>query len=196
MSKELFQGQWTSSHVHGDCLVNHKHKLVYINIPKCASSWFKEFIANMPKAWTGGNFLDDSLNGYQAIVALRDPVKRWASACPARAKIDVADLELMQNCLPDEHSNPQTNFLVGADLSQATYFWCDKTMSAKVKNFMSKHGIATPDIDWANVSEDPDLVEDQRRWVAKLSDPILFAQFRALFAQDYNFIKSTKFYLD
>ena len=196
MSKQQFVGQWTSSHVHGDCLVNHEHKLYYINIPKCASSWFKKFIAKMPQAWTGGNFLTDSLDGYRAIVALRDPVKRWASACPARVKINSINFELIQNCMEDEHTNPQTNFLVGADVSQAIYFWCDQNMSAKVEHFLQSQGIVTPVVSWANVSEDPDLVQDQQRWTSALNDPVLFSQFKQLFANDYDFIANTKFYLD
>ena len=65
-------------HVFGECMSHPDRDLMYIHIPKNASSWTKPNLLHW--GWQFYNY-HHSYNFYQkhAIVVLRDPVERWLS---------------------------------------------------------------------------------------------------------------------
>ena len=63
-------------HVYGECMSHPEHDLMYVYVPKNASSWTKPNLQDWN--WEFYNFHTDNLNKH-ALVVLRDPVERWLS---------------------------------------------------------------------------------------------------------------------
>ena len=189
------------THVHGDCSVNHEHKLVYVNIPKCGTSWFKTYLEQQ-KNWLGEDFLTTNFVDYKKIIVLRDPLERWVSACPARGYnyvlTDTYDDPIIgpDGVMCDEHANPQCNFLVGLDLTNSVFFWCDDNLTQNVNDFMTNQGLPVIDkLGMINTSAgDAELVADQLEVRRILNIPEVNARFRRWYSDDYKLISSVKFY--
>jgi hypothetical protein len=207
MDTSRFPGAtWTSSHVYGQCSVNHAKKLMYIKIPKCASSWCDQYLANLgstslDNTWHGGNFVDTSLSEYQPIIILRDPIQRWVSVMPAREKLPTimnSESELasirshLKDFLVDEHLAPQTDFINGVDLSRAVFFWCNKNLAKVFSEFigLSELGnVAVPEK--LNVGPEDTV---KQCWQLLLERDDFQSEFTKLYQNDYALISGTKFY--
>jgi hypothetical protein len=197
---------WTSPHVYGDTNCNDQKKLFYINIPKCASMWMRKYISLVGQtcntAWVSANFTTDNLENYTPIILLRDPVKRWASNCPAVEII----IEISQNTqqldnifrnfddwTKDEHSSPQYDFIAGLDLDRAVFFYCDDNLSKNVEHYFKLQGfdVATP----TPINERPKEYDEQSHaWEKILNTPKYFEIFKQHFQKDYDLINSVNFY--
>lgn len=201
---------WTSSHVYGDCSINHHRKLFIVNIPKCASSWVKAYTALLgdtpDNTWLGGNFTTDNLEDYQPIVVLRDPVSRWISHSPMGDAIydmirDQAEdafffINLPSLLYSDEHTAPQTDFIKGIDLTNAVFFLADKNFSFKFEQFLVKQGFPEVEVpDYVNRSPaDADTLQRKNLWRNLLSVPKYLEMFKQAYQKDYELINSAKFY--
>jgi hypothetical protein len=201
---------WPSGHVYGDCSINHHRKLFIVNIPKCASSWVKEYtslLGDTPdNTWVGGNFTTDNLDDYQPIIVLRDPVSRWISHSPiGNGLYDmIRDYEtdsfffinLHKSLYQDEHTAPQTDFIKGLNLNNAIYFLADKHLTQKFENYIIGQMFPKVDIpDYVNRSpDDVDTLQKKNIWRNLLSVPKYFQQFEHAYRDDYSLINSTKFY--
>jgi hypothetical protein len=197
---------WASSHVYGQCSINHTKKLMYIKIPKCASSWCDQYLANLgstslDNTWHGGNFTDPLLSDYQPIVILRDPIQRWISVMPAREKLPTvmkSESELasirshLKDFLVDEHLAPQTDFISGVDLSRAVFFWCDDNLDKKFSEFIGQSelgNVAVPEK--LNVGPEDTV---KQCWQLLLERDDFRNEFTNLYQNDYKLISGTKFY--
>ena len=68
-----FLAQWTrKGHVYGECMSHPDSNLMYVYIPKNASSWTKPNLQDW--SWEIYNYHTDHINK-TAIVVLRDPVR-------------------------------------------------------------------------------------------------------------------------
>jgi hypothetical protein len=197
---------WTSPHIYGAMGCNHYRKLFYVNIPKCASMWMREYIAmhghTCEDTWVGGNFTIDNLENYTPIILLRDPVKRWASHSPASDFIvkniqnswALDDVFInLKNWTTDEHMAPQTDFIAGLNLDRAVFFYCNTNLSKNVEHYFHTHGfnVAPPD----PTNKRPETLDKQSRlWEEILNTPKYFETFKQHFQKDYDLINSVNFY--
>ena len=67
----------SKGHVFGECMSLPDNDLMYVNIPKNASSWTKPNLLDWK--WENYNYHTDNLYHKTAIIVLRDPVERWLS---------------------------------------------------------------------------------------------------------------------
>ena len=197
---------WTSPHVYGDISCNHHRKLFYVNIPKCASMWMRQYISifghTCEDTWVGGNFITDDLENYTPIILLRDPIKRWASHSPG-AEFIIHDSQHFQNLdnifknlgdwIKDEHTAPQTDFIAGLDLNRAVFFYCDKNLSKNVEHYFHAHKF--DDKPPNSINERLQIYDESSRvWEEILNTPKYFGMFKQHFQKDYDLINSVTFY--
>lgn len=70
--------QWEhKNHRYGQCLWHPLSEVMYVNIPKNASSW--TFKVLQDAGWDVYNYHDDRMYLKRSLVVLRDPIKRWVS---------------------------------------------------------------------------------------------------------------------
>jgi hypothetical protein len=200
---------WTSSHIYGQGLKNLSRKFCYVQIPKCASMWVRQYFAqlgvSLADTWPESNFATDDLTDYQYIVVLRDPVKRWISNCPAVDQVSniinnprCIDqvFDNLKDWLYDEHSAPQFDFINGLDFSKVVFFNSDQYLSANLQHFVMQHGFTdiVPPLPVNEQSQDSIIVKVAKVWEFMLSDPVNFEKFKQVFANDYKLIESVNFY--
>ena len=204
-----FGPTWKSSHPYGQGCMNNKRKLYYCQIPKCASMWMREYLAQLGAGapyediWDGATADTVGIEEYTPIIFLRDPMKRWLSNCPAVDNIvgavDYPSNSIFQNFeswLWDEHSARQIDFIQWLDLSKAVFFYCDDNLSKNVEHYFIKQGfrnIKVPDIVNRQKVDDKTVASVQA-WKQIFSIPKYLQVFQDTYAKDYNLINSVDFY--
>ena len=74
----VFHQHWTPrGHTFGTCMSRSDLSWMYVNIPKCASSWTKPNL--LDHQFEFYNYHQDHLYHKHALVVLRDPLERWLS---------------------------------------------------------------------------------------------------------------------
>jgi hypothetical protein len=200
---------WTSSHVYGDCSINYARGLYYVNIPKCASTWVKEYLALLGTTeldiWVGANFTQDDLNESTSLIFLRDPLKRFISHCPINPEIIKISnnkwaIEYVMNqfdeLLLDEHMSRQTSFCQGIDLTKAVFFYCDDTLSVNFSHYLKSHSfpeITAPKMSNVGTSDQTTLLAKQS-WKSILDRPECMKVFKQVYQNDYDLIEKAQFY--
>lgn len=133
------------SHEFGQCISSKASKLLYINIPKNASTWAKDYFVFGYNWDNFSNFAKyNLLKNFHKIVILRDPYERWLSGISTYIMRDVHYLQMTKEVMKlittkiefDEHTKPQTNFLNGIDTSDCTFFRVDHSLDKDIQNFM------------------------------------------------------------
>jgi len=194
---------WTSSHVYGECMVNHARQLMFIKIPKCASTWADSYIAklgnNPSNTWLGANFQDTQYQTYTPLIILRDPIERWISCLPMAHKISSLvknELEINQllsqlhKFIVDEHLAPQSDFISGINLANAKFFWCDNNLDRRFEQFMLDEGFSNVGYpEHQNVGlQDNQSIQARASWKQLFSRPDYINCMHKLYHQDYKLI--------
>lgn len=211
---------WQSSHIFGDCLVNHHAGLFFVNIPKCASSWTKQYLASHLDSsdqnklfWDHGNFADPAYNhavsfskrpldlsSYLPVIFLRDTQQRWLSHRPCLDLIMHADLESIEsiiNTVPcmiqDEHAAPQSDFIRGLDCDRAVYFLCDDSLQARFEAWLAAQGLTGyHQVAKQNVSNrGQDYVQYRRKWNVLYDHTAVKYAFDNLYREDIHRLRHT-----
>ena len=213
---------WQSSHVFGDCLVNHHARLFFVNIPKCASSWTKKYLASYDAGddhklfWDRGNFADPELNlavsflkkpvdldRYQPVIFLRDVQQRWLSHRPCLDLIAGAGLETISTIIDtipamvhDEHTCPQVNFIQGLDWERSVYFLCDDQLQQRFSGWLADQGLkGYQHTAKTNVSSHDDMYELYRRnWNTLYDYTAVKFTFDWFYHDDIDLIRHTPFF--
>lgn len=198
---------WSSeNHEYGSCLVNHKKKLLYVQIPKCASTWMKAYISqgSDSRDWSYSNFLRFDHLRYVPVIILRDPVDRWFSTMPGNTLVlDDSTVEFLKQSfnnfkpwLEDEHTTPQSSFIKDLNTSRAVYFKCDERLSENMKKFFSEQKIKhLRPPEYRNVhSTKPEYQILKTMWQNLFAEEKYFKIFKQAYAKDYDLINQVKFY--
>ena len=134
------------------CLVkdNPARCLIYVNIPKNASSWTKHHMPGHLFNYHTQTFYQDinvpgwpnHLSNDQYVVILREPINRWVTGLAQYLQgwdpehslhINNVDWDsIFDTVVFDSHTQPQCDFIKGIDRSKITWLRCDSTL---VKNF-------------------------------------------------------------
>lgn len=95
------QGRIWKNHVFGLGYQQFNRKLLYIQIPKCASMWMRKYVQSFeyhPSSlksdyWYGCKFNDVNFIAYQPIIFLRDPIERFLSYCPVKPILSITTFD-------------------------------------------------------------------------------------------------------
>jgi len=201
-----FYREWEyKGHVYGECMSQPGTDLMYVHIPKNASSWTKPNLRDF--GWEFFNYRTDHLDKH-AIVVLRDPVDRWLSGIAEymylyHRNIDFAfvgraffDL-VFDRITFDDHTEHQVKFIDGLDTNKCTFFMCGKDYAENFGRYIeelygpNRYASYAPQ----HVSE---LSDDRRRFKKifqqQLTNSKYLEQIKNHFAADYQLIDSVQFY--
>jgi len=199
-----FLTEWSiKGHNYGQCMHNAKKDLMYVNIPKNASSWTKPNLLDF--GWTEGNY---HTGGYEAhaIVALRDPVDRWLSGIAEYFALyhpafdtwntNVFDLIFERVCF-DDHTEHQIKFIHKLDKDNCTFLKCDDTYSSKYSRVIQDHyGNNKYDrYDRQHVRDKDTVLRSFKKiFESQIQNSKYLNQIQNYFEADYHLINSVKFY--
>ena len=188
-------------HVFGQCMSGPDIDLMYINIPKNASTWIKSVLENLN--WEYYNYHTDHLNK-PSIVVLKDPIERWLSGISEymylyHSNIDITNLTesffdiIFDRVSFDDHTEKQILFLENVDLNTCTFFHSNNTLKNRLGQFLNQ--------DFNNYSNKHVTKDNPVR--SKFRELFLHAlnnnskykhQLESYYETDYNLINSVKFY--
>lgn len=123
-------------HRFGECRSINNLDLVYVNIPKNASTWTKTQLATLG-AQEDNYFINTELAKKPMLVMLREPIERWISGiswymtlhhaslvdlCEQNIDVKNTVLSMIKSKVSfDPHTAPQSNFLQGINFSNTTF---------------------------------------------------------------------------
>jgi hypothetical protein len=193
-------------HVFGECMSHPKSDLMYVNIPKNASSWTKPNLLDW--SWENYNYHTDNLYHKTAMVVLRDPVERWASGIAeylylyhrdwANTAFTAEMLDLIfDKIVFDDHTESQVYFIEGLDLSRCVFFWFDENYRANFSNFLLENGMPNRYFNYEkqHVSNNEPVRRNFKEiFNRELQNSKYLNQVKEYFKQDYELINQVKFY--
>lgn len=199
-----FFNEWQyKGHVLGECMSHPTGDLMYVNIPKNASSWTKPNLKDW--GWEFFNYHTDKLDK-TAIVVLRDPVDRWLSGIAEYFTLYHSDKQILSTdaidiifdrvCF-DDHTDRQVKFIHGLDTERCVFFKCDKYYREDFSTFLDERGMTNRyhKYDYQHVSKDS---EERRRFkkifTREIENPKYLNRIKEYYEQDYKLINSLQFY--
>lgn len=194
-------------HVFGECMSHSATDLMYINIPKNASSWTKPNLKDW--GWDFYNYHIDNLYHKHALVVIRDPVERWLSGIAEymflyHQSLDTAHFSkcffdlIFDRIGFDDHTEKQVLFLEKLDLNNCTFFWCDSEYRKLFSHFLTSRNMPNRYFNY-EYQHTSDSSPDRKKF-KKIFSQILHENSKYLknlkqyFNNDYKLIKSINFY--
>ncbi len=194
-------------HVFGECMSHPEHDLMYINIPKNASSWTKNNLLEFN--WEHYNYHTDNLYHKHALIVLRDPVERWLSGIAEymylyHQNLDSAHFSscffdiIFDRVSFDDHTEQQVLFLEKLNLDNCTFFLCGSNYRTLFGQFLNNHGMPNRyhNYDYQHVTEDsPERKKFKRIFKQTIENNSKYLyNIKTFFSKDYKLINSVKFY--
>lgn len=194
-------------HVFGECMSHPDTDLMYVHIPKNASSWTKPNLKDW--GWEFYNYHTDNLYHKHALIVLRDPIERWLSGIAEymflyHKNIDTAHFSkcffdlVFDKVAFDDHTEQQVLFLENLDLKNCTFFWCNTQYRELFSYYLNAQGMTNRYFKYEYQHETSTSPERQKfkeifkQTLEKNSKYI--TQLDNYFANDYKLIRSIKFY--
>lgn len=193
---------WTDKgHILGECYYCEHSNSTYIHIPKNASSYIKGCLLSL-NDW---NYSTKFVQNNQYLIVLRDPIDRWISGMAQLIQSDPItnwSEDLIFNTITfDDHTEKQCYFLQYLDLvknlDKCVFFFVDDTLSSKFTKWCNTlYPKVNINIGKLNASDD---IDGRKSIIMKLQNMIdsnnaYLLKLKEHFAEDYNLIKSVKFY--
>ena len=193
-------------HEFGTCMSKPDLDLMYINIPKNASSWTKPNLENL--GWEFYNYYKDDVKNKHAIIVLRDPVERWLSGICEYFTLYHPDIDidnagqafwelLVDQVTFDDHTEKQVFFVDGIDLNNATFFYCNEYYRLYFQQFLRSKGFnnSYSSYKFKHTTNESDI----RQKFKKYFEPVLhndryLNHIKKHYARDYDLINTVKFY--
>jgi len=204
----LFHQHWEpKGHTFGTCMSSPNSNLMYVNIPKCASSWTKPNLQDL--GWQFYNFHKDHMTHKHALVVLRDPVERWLSGVVEyftlyHENIDTTQFNsafydlLMDQLTFDDHTEKQVYFVEGLDPNRCTYMLCDENYRKNFTSWLHNQGIQSKDYSRYNYQHTTAGNPTRRRFkeifAPLIDNPKYIEKLKKHFHLDYRLIWSVRFY--
>lgn len=193
-------------HVFGECWSAPNTDLMYVNIPKNATSWTKPNLQDW--GWENYNYHTDNLYHKTAIIVLRDPVERWVSGIAEYLYLYHRDwptesfnkqmLDLIFDKIAfDDHTEKQVYFLEGLDLDRCVFFKFNEQYRQNFSNFLAEHGMPNKYYNYEkqHVSDNEPIRRNYKEiFINSLNNSKYLNQVNDYFRQDINLIEQTKFY--
>jgi hypothetical protein len=193
-------------HVFGECMSHPASNLMYVNIPKNASSWTKPNLLDFN--WEVYNYRTDNLYHKTAMVVLRDPVERWASGMAeylylyhrhwSKESITEEMLDLIFDKIAfDDHTESQVYFIEGLDLDRCVFFWFDENYRNNFGNFLAENQMPNKyhRYEKQHVSNNEPIRREFKEFFTNaLKNSKYLNQVEDYFRQDLKLIEQVKFY--
>jgi hypothetical protein len=193
-------------HVFGECMSHPNSDLMYVNIPKNASSWTKPNLLDW--SWENYNYHTDNLYHKHAMVVLRDPVDRWLSGIAEYLYLyhrNIPNGEFSQGFIDvifdrvafDDHTERQSYFIQGIDTSNCTFFWFDDDYRTNFSRYLAEHSMPNKYNRYAKQHvSDLEPVRKNFKEIFKnlINDSKYLYQIKDYFKDDYDLINSVKYY--
>ena len=175
-------------HTLGECWFN--NDLVYINIPKNATSTVKGYL--IAEHWQNST---TPIVCSQYFTVLRDPLQRWISGMAQyqinSGRFDLTEEEIFTTITFDDHTETQSYFLSPFDLDKIVWFKCDDTLRNLLERFLNITHYSFED---RNVSGDLHTKCKNRILEMLKVNPKNLNKVMAHFAVDYQLMSNIKFY--
>ena len=188
-------------HVFGECMSKPDTDLMYINIPKNASSWTKPNLRDW--GWEFYNYHTDNLNKH-ALVVLRDPVERWLSGIAEYMTLYHVDTDptawfdlIFDRIAFDDHTESQVLFLQNINLDNCTFFLCNENFKSNFSDFLNKHNMPNSYDKYDNQhvsANSPERSRFKNIFAQALGNSKYKQQVEWYFEKDYKLINSVEFY--
>jgi len=191
-------------HVYGECMSRNDIDLMYVHIPKNASSWTKPNLKDW--GWEFYNYRTDNLNKH-ALIVLRDPIDRWLSGIAEYLTLYHINMQLpfketeeliFDRVTFDDHTELQVKFIEGLDTDNCTFMWCDDEYRINFGNYIADRLGENQyhKYDYQHVSEhSPDRRRFKRIFKRLIdNEPKYLDRIKQHFADDYRLITQVKFY--
>jgi len=204
----VFHQHWQpKGHTFGSCMSLLGADLMYVNIPKNASSWTKPNLQDFK--WEFYNYHYDHLYKRHAMIVLRDPVDRWLSGiCEYfalyHADIDVSEFTpafyrlIFDQITFDDHTEKQVYFIEGLDTENCTFFMCDENYRKNFTDFLQSRGLLTrnySNYDYQHTTEGSNVRTKFKNIFKPLLDiPENRTKVQDHYKLDYELISKVKFY--
>jgi hypothetical protein len=191
-------------HVYGECMSKANMDLMYVHIPKNASSWTKPNLNDW--GWEFFNYHTDKMNKH-ALVVLRDPIERWLSGIAEYLTLYHPTMQvpfyeteqlIFDRITFDDHTERQVKFIQGIDTDNCTFLWCDQNYRNNFSQFVTDYLGSNKYYNYAyqHVSEDsPSRKRFKHIFQTILNNnPKYLNRLQQHFADDYALIEQVNFY--
>lgn len=173
---ELYDYWSHTGHRIGSCWHSEEHNIVYINIPKNASTWCKQVFQDLD--FKPAQYQELDLSSKDIIVILRDPVDRWISGISQFLGIQHRNL-LNTGCVDDilqivtesvafdDHTDEQIYFIDKVPRNRVIYFEFNNNLKYNLHNYLDSKNIINKclEIDTANPTN-----EFTKNWMVHIKD--------------------------
>jgi len=195
------------NHLFGECMSKPDSELMYVHIPKNASSWTKPNLLDW--GWEFYNYHTDNLYHKHALVVLRDPVDRWLSGIAEYMYLRHRDLDtehisnvfmnlVFDRIAFDDHTEQQILFLQNLDLNRCTFLWCDENYRQNFSHYLESNNMPNKyyNYEYQHVTKDEPIRSKFKKIFkhALENNSKYKQQLEWYFAKDYKLINSVKFY--
>lgn len=204
-----FANYWESKgHVFGECMTSPNTNLMYIHIPKNASSWTKPNLKDW--GWEFYNYHKDNLSGKTPMVVLRDPVDRWLSGIAEYLYLYHDNIEItytftgkeffdliFDRIAFDDHTEKQVYFLEGIDFSKCVFFKFGPEYREHFSRYLNTQGMTNKygNYELQHVSEySPERKKFKEIFQEQLKNSKYLSQVKNYFKDDYKLIDQVQFY--
>ena len=191
--------QWQPrGHSLGHCY-NYKD-LMYIPIPKNASTWSKDKFKQL--GWNECNYLHHHLYHKHSIVILRDPIERWVSGMveyfsrlQSSTPVEMFTDIILNQCALDEHTYRQAYYISGINFNNATFFYCKENYKNDLTKFLKEHNI---NVDYTE-SIYRNVMKTNKQYLkdyfqSLIKDSAFLPKLKNYYECDYQIIRSVKYY--
>ena len=196
----------SKGHTFGACMTTLEQDLMYVNIPKNASSWTKPNLKDL--GWVDFNYHYDRFYRKHAMIVLRDPINRWLSGiCEYFAlyhpTIDTSQFNsafydlLIDQVTVDDHTEKQFYFIEGLNYDRVTFFMCDENYRLDFSNFLKEHGYENKyqRYDYQHTTKEcPIRSKFKKIFESLLLEPKYLDKIKEHYKRDYELLESVKFY--
>jgi len=191
-------GHWANlGHRLGECWVDETRDIAYIHIPKNASSFVKGVLIGARGFWHHSETL---VKCDENLIVLRDPIDRWVSGIAQylyNTKQDLSIDEVFDKITFDDHTDLQTYFLTGVDLSRATFMLVNDSLRSNLSSWMITREYLTD----VNIAYAYNATHSDDRAIIKIKynnliaeNPEYMLKLKEHFKTDYALIDRVKFY--
>jgi len=197
----------SKGHVFGECMTSNNTNLMYVYIPKNASSWTKPNLKDL--GWEFYNYHLDNLYHKHSVIVLRDPIDRWLSGIAeyfclynsdfdfTRSSQDFLNL-IFDRVAFDDHTDKQILFLQNLNLDNATFFMCDNNYKHKFSKFLVSKGYQNNYFKYKNqyVTANDSKKNAIRNFFAEIVEQNLYYKnkLEEYFCEDYILINDSHLY--
>jgi len=135
-------------HRYGFCLSWDNPDIMYVPLPKCASTWTEGVLIKSLGNAVKMNLHDSRLYRRHSIVVLRDPVEAWVSGIAEFLSRNCGHYQLdneetidliFKQIVFDEHTDSSVNFLSGLHVDRCTFFKLDQDYDVNLKHYIENY---------------------------------------------------------